>query len=178
MRRAVLALACAAALAAAGQVTPGNDVQWVHLQAVTQATVPTGKATAIPLAFTVDADKHINSNKPTSELLIATKLKLEAPTDVSVAAVQYPAGHDFAFSFAPEDKLNVYTGTFQVTASLLAAKKAPLGVQRIHGELTYQACNDRACYPPKRLPVAFDVRIVPGPGAGRRNPPQSPHIHN
>ena len=182
MRRVLLAMVCGAALAAAqgppGTSGAGSAVQWVRQHPVAARTLPTGRATAIALQFEVDADKHINSSKPTSEQLIATRLKLEPPTDVSIGAIRYPAGHDFTFTFAPDEKLNVYTGAFQVTASLLASRNAPLGVQRVHGELHYQACNDRACFPPKKLPVSFDVRIVRGPGSIPSNPRQSPHIHH
>jgi hypothetical protein len=30
----------------------------------------------------------------------------------------------------------------------------------VHGELQYQACNDRACFPPKKLPVEFEVTVL------------------
>jgi len=66
-----------------------------------------------------------------------------------------------------------------------AAKTMPAGRFRVHGFLQYQACDDRACYPPTKLPIAFDVQVA-GKGAKlstrspgtRRNPPQSPHVHN
>ncbi len=61
---------------------------------------------------------------------------------------------------------------------LLATRKAPQGPVRMRGELRYQACNDRACFPPKTLPVTLDVTVVQGAtGVPRRNPAQSPHIH-
>jgi hypothetical protein len=58
----------------------------------------------------------------------------------------------------------------------------PPGRFRIHGFLNYQACDDRACYPPTKLPIAFDVQVsgkaTPlSRRSGRRNPPQSPNIH-
>jgi len=55
----------------------------------------------------------------------------------------------------------------------------PAGRFRVHGFLQYQACDDRACYPQTKLPVAFDVKVSKAAsGRSRRNPPQSPHIHN
>ena len=57
------------------------------------------------------------------------------------------------------------------------------GTYRVHGELRYQACNDRACFPPKTLPVAFDVKVTrtslrdPNAPPRPKNPAQSPHIH-
>jgi hypothetical protein len=47
----------------------------------------------------------------------------------------------------------------------------------MHGVLRYQACDNAACYPPKTVPVRFDVKVVKEPTTGRRNPAQSPHVH-
>jgi uncharacterized membrane protein len=48
----------------------------------------------------------------------------------------------------------------------------------LRGELKYQACDNAACYPPKKLPVQFEVRVVKGTFAsGKKNPAQSPHVH-
>ena len=49
----------------------------------------------------------------------------------------------------------------------------------IRGTLRYQACDKAACYPPKNLPLQFEVKVAkPLPTTHRRNPAQSPHIHN
>jgi hypothetical protein len=121
--------------------------------------LPGGKGSA-ELEFEVKPGFHINSNKPSSDLLIATEVKLSPPTNVSIAGVQYPPGHDFSMPAAPGDKLNVYTGDFTVTATVMAATNTPPGHYRVHGFLEYQACDDRACYPPAKLPVSFDVRVA------------------
>jgi hypothetical protein len=47
----------------------------------------------------------------------------------------------------------------------------------VHGTLKYQACDNAACYPPKRLPVDFRVKVMKGPRPHRRNPAQSPARH-
>ncbi len=137
-----------------------------------------GDATA-ELVFEVKPGFHINSNKPGSELLLPTVVTLEPPTNVGIAKVQYPPGLEQSFPFSPDEKLNVYTGDFTVNALVIAAKNTPPGRYRVHGFLRYQACDDRACYPPAQLPIAFDVQV--GNAAStrpRRSPPQSPHVHN
>jgi hypothetical protein len=48
----------------------------------------------------------------------------------------------------------------------------------IHGQLKYQACDKAACYPPKTVPVKFEIKVAKGAAsAPRRNPAQSPHAH-
>ncbi len=36
------------------------------------------------------------------------------------------------------------------------------------GNLKYQACNDRACFPPKSLPVEFQLAVEKPASAARR----------
>src|SRR5450432_3715879 len=55
--------------------------------AVSMATAPVvtavqGKPATVPLSFRVASGYHINSNKPKSEYLIPTVLKVDATTDI------------------------------------------------------------------------------------------------
>ncbi len=141
--------------------------------------VTAGKKTKVELPFRVNRGYHINSSQPKSELLVPTKVTFRPPTNISVGAPEYPLGKDLSFPFAPEEKLNVYTGDFMVRALVSAARNTPPGTYRVRGQLRYQACDDRACYPPTELPLYFDVTVKKAPPSGgtRRNPAQSPHIH-
>lgn len=144
---------------------------------VAPVTVTPGKPSKVALNFRVRPGYHINSNQPKSDLLVATEVHFNPPTDIAVGKPTYPPGRDLTFAFAPEEKLNVYTGDFAVNAQVSAAAAAPVGTYRVHGELKYQACDDRACYPPAVVPVAFDVHVAKAAAKPRRNPAQSPHIH-
>ena len=55
-------------------------------------TVYRGKPGTVDLQFRVGEGFHVNSNTPTEEYLIPTTLKLEAPTDIVIGKVTYPAG--------------------------------------------------------------------------------------
>jgi Disulphide bond corrector protein DsbC len=121
---------------------------------------------------------HINSNTPHSEFLIPTALKLDAPTDIVVGRVVYPEGRDVSFPFSPDEKLNVYSGDFKVALAVRPLHTVVPGKYAVHGNLKYQACDNAQCYPPKQLPVNFEVKVIKGTeGSGRRNPAQSPHAH-
>lgn len=140
--------------------------------------VARGASAPVRMTFRVAPGFHINSNKPSSELLLPTVVKFDAPTDVSIGRVEYPKGEDYSFSFSPEEKLSVYTGDFTVKALVIAAKSAPRGPFKVRGTLRYQACDNRACYPPTTIPVEFNVNVGKSAAAKvRRNPAQSPHIH-
>ena len=140
-------------------------------------SVTQGKPGTVTLDFRVARGFHINSNKPTSEFLIPTALKLEAPTDIVIGKVTYPAGEDMSFPFAPDEPLNVYSGDFTVTMKVRPLHSVLPGKYAIRGELKYQACDNAACYPPKKLPVNFEVKILKAASVGGKNPAQSPHAH-
>lgn len=141
------------------------------------ATVVQGQPTTVPLVFQVAGGYHINSNQPKSEFLIPTALKVEATTDIVIGKITYPEGHDMSFAFDPDEKLNVYTGDFTVNVVVRPMHTAQTGKYAIRGTLKYQACDNVACYPPKQLPVTFDVKIAKAPVAPGRNPAQSPNAH-
>lgn len=186
LRKLVPGLALLAALAVAhdslagssdDQDLPGRKIPSVSMAASPVITVTRGKPNSVNLRFRVGAGFHVNSNKPKSEFLIPTVLKLSTPTDIVIGRVTYPAGSDMSFAFAPEDKLSVYTGEFPVTVDVRPLAGVIPARYMIRGELKYQACDKAACYPPKKLPVQFEVKVIKGPVPHRRNPGQSPHVH-
>ena len=165
------------ASAAESQTSPGMRSPSVLLAPTSTITVTRGKTGSVPLHMRVATGYHINSNMPKSEFLIPTTLKLDALTDF-MAKVNYPAGQDMSFAFAPDEKLNVYSGDFSLDVAVRPLKTVQPGKYAFRGKLRYQACDNAACYPPKELPVSFEVKVVKDqPAKGRRNPGQSPHIH-
>jgi hypothetical protein len=150
---------------------------------VSVAPVPTVTATRtaqtlVPLNFRVAPGFHINSNTPKSEFLIPTQLKMDVPTDIVLGRIQYPEGKDVSFPFSPDEKLNVYSGDFTINVAVHPLRSVMPGKYVMRGNLRYQACDNAQCFPPKTLPVSFDLKVVKEKGTGRRNPAQSPHIHN
>ncbi len=147
-------------LATAVAQGPGDKQPSVEMAPLGSVRLSAGGSTNVDIAFRVSAGFHINSNKPRSEFLIPTELKLAATPQVAVFKVNYPAGQDETFPFSPGEKLSVYSGDFTITAELKAPSKARPGTYPVKGELTYQACDKAACYPPKTMPVQFQVLIV------------------
>jgi len=141
-------------------------------------SIHAGKPGEVELRFHVAPGFHINSNKPKSEFLIATSLKLDAPTDIVIGRVTYPKGEELSFPFAPEEKLSVYSGTFDIGIVVRPLHDVIPTKYMVRGNLRYQACDKAACYPPNNLPVQFEVKVAkPIVTTHRSNPAQSPHIH-
>ena len=150
----------------------------VTLTAPPITTVVRGKVTNVALRFQVGSGFHINSNTPAADYLIPTTLKLDVPTDIVVGKIIYPEGEQMSFAFAPDEKISVYSGEFDLSVQVRPLSSMLPGRYEIRGRLKYQACDKAACFPPKQLPVAFEVKVIKAPLAPKPNPAQSPHAHN
>jgi len=175
--RSILGLFVAGVSLAAFAQSPGTKAPSVSVAPVDPITVTRGKSGEVTIHFRVAPGFHINSNTPKSEFLIPTTLKLEAPTDIAISKVTYPDGKDMTFPFAPDEPLNVYTGDFDVSLMVRPLHSVMPSKYAIHGNLKYQACDNAACYPPKTVPVDFQVKILKGAEGSAPNPAQSPHAH-
>jgi hypothetical protein len=161
MKRLCICLLLALVLAQLARAQePGQTVPTVAVAAVGKVQVKAGAITKVELDFRIGSEFHINSNRPHSELLIPTTLRLDTTDPIRIASVTYPAGQDMSFPFAPNDKLSVYSGDFAITAAVKALPSAVNGTYPVRGELHFQACDRSACYPPKSIPVKFEVTVV------------------
>jgi hypothetical protein len=160
------------------QEPPGKKIPSVTMTPPPIAAVTRGKPNTVELRFHVSSGFHVNSNKPTAEYLIPTVLKLDAPTDIVLGRITYPEGQEMSFAFAPDEKLSVYSGEFDLAVMVRPLASVLPGDYEFHGQMKYQACDNADCYPPKQLPVRFVVKVVKAPPPHRKNPGQSPHIHN
>jgi hypothetical protein len=143
-----LLVACAAAASAQMTDLPVKAKSYVVYAAEPQM-IAAGKPSVLALRFHVVDGFHINSHVPKSELLIPTALKLDAADGVKAGQLEYPAGMVFSFAFDPSEKLDVYAGDFTVKLPVVATA----GEHTVGGTLKYQACDNKACYPAKTLPV-------------------------
>jgi DsbC/DsbD-like thiol-disulfide interchange protein len=168
----------ATGLPAQNQSASQNKVDFVPVSPV---AIKAGKSIPMVFTFHIKPGFHINSSKPSAEELIPTQLGFSPPQDLVIAKVEYPAGELRSFPFDPTQKLSVYSGDLAIKAVVIVQKDAAPGTYTVHGEFKYQACDNNACYPPKKLPVDFNVQIQKGTGtthSTRARPnKQSPHIH-
>lgn len=162
----------------ANQNSFGKKSPSVTMSPAPIATVTRGRANTVKLEFHVEPGFHINSNEPSAEYLIPTTLRLDPPTDIVLGKTVYPPGEEMSFAFDPSEKLSVYSGDFTVAVSVRPMASVLPTKYEFHGNLRYQACDNAACYPPKNLPVKFEVKVVKAPAAAKKNPAQSPHAHS
>ena len=175
----IFSILVAISTVAAAQEVAGSKRPTIEYQSPEISTIYRGRPSTIQLNFRIPAGFHINSNQPKQEYLKKTELKMDPPTDIAVEKVTYPAGEDRSFPFAPDEKLSVYTGDFSIGVVVRPLKTVMPAKYAVHATLKYQACDNAACYPPKQLPVSFQVKVLKATVEHRKHaPPQSPHTHS
>ena len=94
---------------------------------------------------------HVNANPASYDYLIPTSVSFEGLTSLRV---NYPKPILFKAEFAPEG-LNVYEGKVNLVAQF------PKGTlkkgQTLRATVAAQACNDKICLPPAKLPLSIPV---------------------
>ena len=103
---------------------------------------------------------HVNSNEPLESFLIATVLTLEPPAGIALDGLAWPTPALLEQQGA-EQPLAVFDEQFVIGAALRLADDLEPGTYPVGGSLRYQACDDRMCYLPTRVPVSFDVTVAP-----------------
>jgi hypothetical protein len=110
-------------------------------------------AAELHLSLSILKGFHINANETgTSAPLIATQVNVEAPG----ARIEYPPGEEQAFAFTQEP-IRVYSGDmmFRVRFS------PPLTPEsKVRMSLSYQACDESACFPPVTKSIEVEVPSV------------------
>ena len=165
IRLAALALAACAvtsgSVRAAAQKLPWEDTPeaggktpaTVRFDGPEQVSLTSHRPQVVEMHFRIQDGYHINSHTPHEKNFIPTQLLVVDGDGVTVAAVDFPPGTDTSFSFAPKEKLSVYTGEITLRAHLTVEP----GGHLLQGALRYQACNANACMPPRKIPVAVSV---------------------
>lgn len=109
------------------------------------------------LVLTIPDGLHVNSNKPSSEYLIATSVRLSGD-GIKVGKITYPEGRNRKFQFS-DSELNVYEGriTIPFSVSILKAFKG----KRISmkARIRYQACTEEVCFPPKNKEITMTAEV-------------------
>jgi hypothetical protein len=162
-QRGLLALVALAGLSlavCAGAQLPPKPETIVKLHATpTELELARGGNAGVVLLATIEKGFHINSNKPSEDYLIPTRVELPADAPVVLAGADFPPGELKSFGFAPDEKLSVYEGTVKVSVKLKAKADAAAGEHKLNLAFHYQACNDQLCLRPAKREVALIVRV-------------------
>lgn len=138
-------VAAAGVSAASAQEVSGN---------LGDGTIERAKKTRAVVVLDIPSELHANSNKPKSEYLIPTTVKVTPVAGLKIGPVVYPAGIDKKFGFS-ENELNVYEGKVEFGFDVTPLKKFRGEKVAVEVAVRYQACNDEVCFPPKTKRVTL-----------------------
>ena len=134
-------------------------------------SVAAGSTLRAALRVTLAEGLHANSNKPNDPNLIPMLLTITPPAGVTVEEIVYPRPTDLKQQ-GSEQPLRVFEREFVIGVVMKVAPGTPAGSLPIPARLQYQACDDKMCYRPLRLPTAWDAIVSPTTGAQ----PQYPEV--
>jgi hypothetical protein len=117
-----------------------------------------GAAVQAKIPVIIQSGFHVNSNTPSDEYLIPLKLTWKSTGALEGGQVTYPKPTLEKYTFS-EKPLSVFTGNFDLIANFKVAANAPAGPGAALGQLRYQACNDKACFPPKTIAVTIPYQV-------------------
>jgi hypothetical protein len=100
---------------------------------------------------------HVNSNTPSESYLIPLRLTW-TPGLLEAGDVTYPKPQMEKYEFSPKP-LSVFTGNFALVTDFKVPAAASVGPGVMSGKLRYQACNNKACFPPKTIEIKLPVQV-------------------
>ena len=118
-------------------------------------TLKPGRVLVVPVTVMIRGGYHINSDQPADEYLIPTRLTWST-AGVEVKGIEYPEAEQVTYDFSPK-ALSVYSGRIVIRTTFKAPQEMPSSPKELTGKLRYQACNSKACLPPKTVDVAVPV---------------------
>ena len=145
----------------ASAVLAQSSTQYVSLGEIGKAAGKRGAGVQVKIPVTVKEGYHVNSNKPTESYLIPLSLTWTSTGALEGGTVTYPKPlmEAFEFSEPPGSKLSVYMGNIELLANFKVAANAAAGPGIATGKLKYQACSNKACYPPKTIDVNVSYSV-------------------
>ena len=103
----------------------------------------------VVLAIDVRPAPGIHVYAPGNDDYIPVSVSIDPSPAVAPSAPRYPASEPFVFG-ASKEVLRVYSKPFRIRQPLKVTVASDVTVA---GTLTYQACNDKVCFPPESLPL-------------------------
>ena len=121
------------------------------------AEVGAKAGTKVSLFVDVTPKTGIHVYAPGSKDYIAIAMKLAPQSQIKAGKLEYPKSEMMSFA---DERVPVFQKPFRLTQGVTLDKSLKPGATvNVAGTVTYQACDDRVCYPPESAPVAWTVMV-------------------
>ena len=165
--RALLTTAfCAVAFVTISAQSPGaKRSDTMHLSVTTsisEAEISAGEKVSVTFDITPKRNMHVYAPGKHEYQVIA--VKIDPQPWMKVAPTTYPPSEIYHFKELDE-KVETYGKPFKLVQDVTilntpAARKALAAAPvKLSGTLQYQACDDKVCYAPTKIPVSFDLTV-------------------
>ena len=160
MHGPIIALLAGAAML--GQQAPAGRPALIGVSArVSAERVATGQRFQVALDLVPAAGIHVYAPDVRNYRPLVVSIQPQSGL-AAIGAPRYPASE--SYYYAPlKETVPVYQKRFRVVQEVsLDRSITPGSTVIIAGVLSYQACDDRVCYPPRSVPVSWTVRVMEG----------------
>ena len=120
--------------------------------------LPAGSTCKLIVLLDVKDGWHINQNPPMPDHLIPTKVASKSKLSVKLSDLKYPEGHGFKFD-GEEMEAMVYEGEVAIRGTMTVPESAAGQTDELEISITYQACNDTGCRPPKTIKLTNKLAV-------------------
>jgi peroxiredoxin len=117
------------------------------------------------VVFDITPEPGIHVYAPGAQDYRVVNVRLDPNPVLTLRPVQYPASETYHFKPLNE-RVPVFQKPFRLVqhVSVTAARErreelARVSSVTIRGTLEYQACDDRLCFPPRSIPVSYEVAL-------------------
>ncbi|HEY5992453.1 MAG TPA: protein-disulfide reductase DsbD domain-containing protein [Candidatus Udaeobacter sp.] len=118
-----------------------------------------GRIVQAAIVIDIPSGYHINSNRPLESYLIATQLKVDAPSGIRLGPIVYPRASLRTFKFAKK-QLSVYEGRAILRFNITLPANYSGGSVDLKARVRLQSCNDEVCFPPKNQDVNIHIDVA------------------
>lgn len=150
-------------MAAPAGAVRNDTMHLTVLTSITGSEAEPGKS--VTIAFDVTPKRNMHVYAPGKHDYQVIAVKIDPQPWLKVQPTAYPPSEIYHFKELDE-KVETYSKPFTLRQEVAildtpAAKKvlAAAPAVKLSGRLEYQACDDKVCYAPARIPVTFSLTV-------------------
>ena len=121
--------------------------------------IHSGMELRIAVKATIKVMWHINSNEPSEDFMIGTNVEIPEGGTFELKEVIYPEPIELMLGFA-DSPMSVFEGEVFIGGVIPIPADIALGSYKIPIQITYQACNDATCLPPRLVKKEISIDVV------------------
>jgi len=130
----------------------------ISLNKPESVTLKKGGDAVTTIVITVKDGFHVLADGGTEKTLIPLRIDLAPNQYVTIDELTYPESEPFDF-VGSDSPWRVYSGDVATTLNLSVSSGAGSWQGALEGQIVFQSCNDRTCFPPDSIPLSIPIRI-------------------